>query len=83
MKIWSFLRWKFNQITFNDICWYSGAGLLGYSVASNNQTFLFAAILLWLLIFVKMLFEHYKNEYQRFTQEQNKLFDTIKHSDQK
>lgn len=83
MKIWSFLRWKYRQSTFEDFAWWIGSALFGIGFGSDNQYFIIAGAIAWMGIFVKYLIKHYKKEYQEFKQEQNQLFETIKHSDQK
>ena len=84
MKILSFLRWKFKQTTFEDVCWYTGAILVGIGVGADfNKTYLIAGTMCWMIIFIKILINNYRREYQEFKDEQNKLFETIKHSDQK
>jgi len=82
MKLLSFLRWKFKQTTFEDVCWYIGAILIGVG-ADFNKTYIIAGTLFWMIIFVRILFNNYRREYHEFKEEQNKLFETIKHSDQK
>jgi len=83
MKVLSFLRWKFRQSTFEDICCWTGAALIGAGFGSDNQYFYIAGVFAWMTIFVKYLINHYKREYQEFKEEQNQLFDTIKNSDKK
>lgn len=84
MKFLSFLRWKWRQTTIEDIFWYSGALLVGVGVGADfNKTIIAVGILFWCGIFVNILIKHYRKEYQRFTEEQNGLFETIKHSDKK
>jgi hypothetical protein len=84
MKLLSFLRWKIKQTSFEDICWYIGVILVSIGVGSDfNKTYIIAGTLFWMIIFVKLLINSYKQQYQEFKEEQNKLFETIKHSDQK
>jgi hypothetical protein len=84
MKLFSFLRWKFKQTTFEDVCWYAGAILVGIGVGADfKKEFLIAGVMCWMVIFVRILINNYRREYQEFKEEQNKLFETIKHSDQK
>jgi hypothetical protein len=84
MKLLSFLRWKIKQTSFEDICWYSGMILISISILRDvEKVFLFAGFVCWMGIFVKLLVNNYKQQYQEFKEEQNKLFETIKHSDQK
>lgn len=84
MKIFSFLRWKFQQSTFEDLCWHAGVILITVSFLRDfDKMFLFAGLCCWMGMFIRMLANHYKKEYEQFKQEQNKLFETIKHSDQK
>ena len=82
MKFLSFLRWKCRQTTIEDIFWYSGALLVGIGVSADfNKTFIAVGILFWCGMFVNILVRHYRKEYQNFIEEQNGLFETIKHSD--
>lgn len=83
MKIWSFLRWKFNQTTFEDFCWWTGAGLIGAGAGADSKFLLIIGAIFWMCIFSSILIKHYRKEYDEFKQEQNQLFDTIKNSDQK
>ena len=84
MKILSFLRWKFKQTTLEDVCWYAGAALVGFGLSTDSKKeFLIAGAMCWMVIFVRILINNYRREYQEFKEEQNKLFETIKHSDQK
>lgn len=83
MEVLRFLRWKFRQSTFNDYVWWTGAALIGFGFGSNNQSFFIAGVCTWMTIFVKYLIDYYKQEYQKFKEDQNQLFETIKHSDTK
>lgn len=84
MKVLSFLRWKFRQSTFEDICWWAGSLLIGIGVGADfNKLIISFGLLCWLPIFVNILIKHYRKEYQEFKEEQNQLFDTIKNSDKK
>lgn len=83
MKFLSFLRWKYRQSTFGDICWWAGAGFIGAALGSGNNFLLIIGLILWSCIFAKILIDHYRKEYEEFKQEQNQLFKTIKNSDQK
>ena len=83
MKIWSFLRWKYQQSTFGDICWWVGAAFIGAALGSGNNFFFIIGLILWSCIFANFVIGHYCKEYREFVQEQNQLFETIKNSDQK
>jgi hypothetical protein len=84
MKLISFIRWKIKKSTFEDLCWYSGAALMSIGIGADfKKEFLIAGVICWMGIFVKLLIKSYKQQYQEFKDEQNKLFETIKHSDQK
>jgi hypothetical protein len=84
MKLLSFLRWKFKQVTVDDFCWYTGAGLVGFGLATDSKKeFVMAGIMCWMVICVRILIKNFRRDYQEFKDEQNKLFETIKHSDQK
>lgn len=83
MKIWSFLRWKYQQTTFGDICWWAGAALIGASFAIDSNFLLIIGLISWCCILANFLISHYCKEYREFVEEQNQLFEIIKHSDQK
>lgn len=84
MKLLSFLRWKYRQSTFEDICWWIGAFLIGIGVGADfDRRIMILGVLCWMGILVNFTIKHYKKEYEEFKQEQNQLFETIKNSDQK
>lgn len=84
MKLLSFLRWKYRQSTFEDICWWIGALLIGIGFGADfDRRIILLGFLCWMGIFVNFAIKHYKKEYEEFKQEQNQLFETIKNSDQK
>lgn len=84
MKFWSFLHWKYSQSTFEDKCWWTGTILISIGVGADfNNQIMMLGILCWMGILLNFIVKHYKKEYENFKQEQNKLFETIKHSDKK
>jgi hypothetical protein len=83
MKILSFLRWKYRQFTFEDKLWNLGTFLIifGYFIHIN---LLIAGFAIWFgILFNTFVITKYRKDYEEFKNEQNKLFETIKHSDQK
>ena len=87
MKIFKFLKWKIKQATFGDWLWalssaVIGAGIVGYE--TYGKYLIAAGVGMWIIIlFFEIIIRGIKRDYRQFVNEQNKLFNTIKHSDQK
>lgn len=87
MKIISFLTWKIKQATFFDWLWALGSAVIGAGVVlyeTHGSYLIITGVGIWLLIlFFEVVIRGIKRDYKQFVNEQNELFNTIKHSDKK
>lgn len=85
MKVISFLKWKIKQATFADWLWAVASFIIGVGIVrleTDGKYFILAGVTTWvLIIFFDIVIKGIKRDYQKFTNEQNELFNTIKHSD--
>lgn len=87
MKVFGFLKWKIKQATFGDWLWTLGSAMIGagiFDYETYGKYLIAAGVGMWILIlFVEVVIRGIKRDYRQFVNEQNELFNTIKHSDRK
>ena len=87
MKIWSFIKWRWQkwerwQKLWIISAWFFGAGM---SASEAYKLYLLAVPLTIFFFYVGKwwIWDPIKESYQEYQKEQQGLFDTIKHSDSK
>lgn len=84
-KVFDFFKWKIRQATLSDWAWGLGCALMGAGVVryeDDGKYYIIAGSALWFtIIFFEIIIAGIKRDYQRFKEERNNLFDTIKNSE--
>ncbi len=85
MKVFQFIRWQWQQFETWQKCYIFGAFLMGAGVVTPSpyDKYLFALPVAMLFCWTAKwwIWDALKNSYQKFLNEQNSLFTTIKESD--
>lgn len=85
MKVIDFFKWKFRQATLSDWLWWLGCALIGAGavrIDTDGKFYMIAGFVLWFtIIFFEIIIKGIKRDYERFTEERNNLFETIKNSE--
>lgn len=74
-EFFKFIKWQVSKWKWHDYLWFLGCGLVGAGF-HNPQLLMAGAIIVFTMIFSYMV----KTQWNRYKEERNKLFDTIKDS---
>lgn len=84
-KVIDFVKWKLRRATLSDWAWGLGCALIGAGavrIETDGKLYMLAGFILWFtVIFFEIIIKGIKHDYDRFNEERNNLFDTIKNSD--
>ena len=71
----NFIKWQISKWKWHDYLWFTGCGLVG--AGFNNPKLMVAGVS---IVFAMVLSYMVKMQWQKYKEERNKLFKTIKES---
>ena len=85
MNILFYVKWKLSNWTISDIVYWSGFSLIMIGLFLPKSYDLWVTgigLAIWVIaVFNILVWPQLKQDYQRFLEERNQLFETIKNSD--